>query len=159
MAGRASGPPTVILRDVAEGDLPVFFEHQLDPEATRMASFPARDRNAFMAHWTRILSDETVFTKTILFDGRVAGNVVSFVHSGEREVGYWVGKEFWGKGIATQALSVFLDQIETRPLYAHVARHNIGSIRVLQKCGFRISGEEPEGLILQLEANERDEAR
>ena len=159
MAGRASGPLTVILRDVAESDLPVFFEHQLDPEAIRMASFPARDRNTFMAHWTRILSDETVFTKTILLDGRVAGNFVSFVHSGEREVGYWVGKEFWGKGIATQALSVFLDQIETRPLYAHVARHNIGSIRVLEKCGFRISGEEPEGLILQLEANERDDAR
>lgn len=159
MVGRASGPLTVILRDVTEGDLPVFFEHQLAPEATRMASFPARDRNAFMAHWTRILADETVFTRTILFDGHVAGNIVSFVHSGEREVGYWVGKEFWGKGIATQALSEFLDQIETRPLYAHVARHNIGSIRVLEKCGFRISGEEPEGLILQLEANERDEAR
>lgn len=159
MAGRASGPLTVILRDVAEGDLPVFFEHQLDPEATRMASFPARDRKAFMAHWTRLLSDETVITRTILFDGRVAGNVVSFVHSGEREVGYWVGKEFWGKGIATQALSKVLDQIETRPLYAHVARHNIASIRVLEKCGFRISGQEPEGLILQLEANESDEAR
>ena len=112
-----------------------------------------------MTHWTRILADETVITKTILLDGHVAGNVVSFVQSGEREVGYWVGKGYWGKGIATQALSMFLDQIETRLLYAHVARHNIGSIRVLQKCGFRISGEEPEEVILKLEANERDEAR
>lgn len=159
MAGRASGPLTVMLRDVSEGDLPVFFEHQLDPEATRMAAFPARDRKDFMAHWTRILSDETVITRTILFDGRVAGNVVSFVHSGEREVGYWVGKEFWDKGIATQALSMFLEQIETRPLYAHVARHNGASIRVLEKCGFRISAQEPEGLILRLEANESGEAR
>jgi RimJ/RimL family protein N-acetyltransferase len=83
----------------------------------------------------------------------VAGNVVSFVRSGEREVGYWVGKEYWGKGVATQTLSVFLDDIETRPLYGHVARHNVASIRVLQKCGFRISGDEPEGLILKLEAS------
>ena len=161
MAGRASNPLTgdVILRDVSESDLPVFFEQQLDPEATRMAAFPARDRKAFMAHWTRILADETVITKTVLFDGQVAGNVVTFVHSGEREVGYWIGKEYWGKGVATQALSMFLDQIETRPLFAHVARHNIASIRVLQKCGFRISGEETEELILKLDANESDEAR
>ena len=86
----------------------------------------------------------------------MAGNVVSFVQSGEREVGYWIGKEYWGKGVATQALSAFLDQIDTRPLYAHVARHNIGSIRVLEKCGFRISGGEPEEVILIL--GSKDEA-
>jgi RimJ/RimL family protein N-acetyltransferase len=145
----------VILRGVAEGDLPIFFEHQMDPDATSMAAFPARDRKAFMAHWTRILADKTVITKTILFEDNVAGNVVSFVQSGEREIGYWIGKKYWGNGVASEALSEFLDQIETRPLYAHVARHNIASIRVLQKCGFRISGEEPEGLILKLEAHER----
>jgi RimJ/RimL family protein N-acetyltransferase len=142
------------LRDVKEDDLPVFFEHQLDPDATRMAAFPPRDRNAFMAHWTRILADETVIKKTILFDGDVAGNVVSFVRSGEREVGYWIGKNYWGRGVATQALSEFLDHVEARPLYGHVARHNGASIRVLQKCGFRISGEEQEEVILKLEANE-----
>src|SRR5207244_9942675 len=36
-----------------------FFEHQLDAEATRMAAFPSRDRDAFMAHWARIMSKET----------------------------------------------------------------------------------------------------
>jgi RimJ/RimL family protein N-acetyltransferase len=142
------------LREVKEDDLPVFFEHQLDPDATRMAAFPPRDRNAFMAHWTRILADETVIKKAILFDGDVAGNVVSFVRSGEREVGYWIGKNYWGRGVATQALSEFLDHVEARPLYGHVARHNGASIRVLQKCGFRISGEEQEEVILKLEANE-----
>ena len=119
-----------------------------------MAAFPARDKKAFMAHWTRILADETVIKKTILFDGRVAGNVVSFVQSGQREVGYWVGREYWGRGVATQALSGFLGYVKTRPLYAHVARHNAASIRVLEKCGFRISGGEPEELILELGANE-----
>jgi RimJ/RimL family protein N-acetyltransferase len=140
------------LRNVEDGDLPVFFEHQLDPEATRMAGFPARDRESFMAHWNRILEDETVVKKTALFEGQVAGNIVSFVNSGEREVGYWIGREFWGRGVATRALAGFLRLEARRPLYASVARHNVASIRVLQKRGFRISRDEPDELILKLEA-------
>ena len=132
----------VQLRDVIDTDLPIFYEQQLDPEATDMASFPARNRDAFMSHWATILADESVWLRTILFNGEVAGNIVCFEQLGEREVGYWLGREYWGKGIATQALEAFLKTIETRPLYAHVAKHNIGSRRVLEKCGFRIVGED-----------------
>jgi RimJ/RimL family protein N-acetyltransferase len=149
----------VLLRDVEESDLPVFFEHQLDPEATHMASFPSRDRKSFMAHWNRILDEESVVKKTVLFEGEVAGNIVSFVNSGDREVGYWIGREFWGRGVATRALAGFLRLEARRPLYANVARHNAGSIRVLQKCGFRISREEPDDLILKLSADEPDHER
>ena len=131
----------VILRDVTESDLPIFFEQQLDPDATEMAAFPARDREAFMAHWVKILANNSVIVKTILFDGQVAGNIVGFEMDGKREVGSWIGKEYWGKGIATKALAAFLDQVQTRPLYAYVAKHNIGSRRVLEKCGFTIAGE------------------
>jgi RimJ/RimL family protein N-acetyltransferase len=143
MASPAAGHSTgdVRLRDVTTADLPIFFAHQLDPEATRMAAFAARDRDAFMAHWTRILGNETVMKKTVLVDGHVAGNVVSFEGSGQRLVGYWIGREYWGKGVATRALSEFLAHIETRPLYAHVAKHNAASVRVLQKCGFTICGQ------------------
>jgi RimJ/RimL family protein N-acetyltransferase len=98
----------VLLRDVAEDDLPVFFEHQRNPVANRMADFLPRNWDAFVAHWTKILADETVIKKTVLFDGRVAGNVVSFEQECEREVGYWIGREYWGKGVATEALSQFL---------------------------------------------------
>jgi RimJ/RimL family protein N-acetyltransferase len=132
----------VQLRDVIESDLPIFFEHQLDSDATEMAAFPSRDRDAFMAHWAKVMANDSVILKTILFDGQVAGNIVSFEMSGKREVGYWIGKEYWGKGIATRALAAFLDQVKTRPLYAHVAKHNIGSRRVLEKCGFTIVGED-----------------
>ena len=135
-------PNAVHLRDVIAADLPTFFEHQLDPDATRMAAFRARDRDAFMAHWTKIMRDETVIIQTILCDGRVAGNIVSFEQSGARQVGYWIGKEYWGQGVATQALSQFLGHVKARPLYAHVAKHNIASIRVLEKCGFTICGED-----------------
>ncbi|HEY2982208.1 MAG TPA: GNAT family N-acetyltransferase [Anaerolineales bacterium] len=150
-----------VLRDVMETDLPIFFEHQQDPEANRMAAFPARDLQAFRAHWARILADAGTTIKTILYDGQVAGHVVSWEASGGREVGYWIGKQYWGKGIATTALSEFLQLVRARPLFAHVAKHNIGSRRVLEKCGFKLfgegrfpaaDGEEPiDELILKLE--------
>jgi RimJ/RimL family protein N-acetyltransferase len=151
---RVADPSTrgVLLRDVTEGDLPTLFDHQLDPQANDMAAFPARDRGAFMAHWLRILGDETVAKKTILFDGRVAGNIVCFEQDGEREVGYWIGREYWGKGVATGALSHFLRQVEERPHYAHVARHNAASLRVLEKCGFEIVDEGAEEVTLRLGA-------
>jgi RimJ/RimL family protein N-acetyltransferase len=134
---------TIKLREVIESDLAIFFEQQLDPEAAQMASFPSRGEASFMTHWkTKVLGDDSVLVKTILFNEEVAGNIVCFEQLGDREVGYWLGKEYWGKGIATQALREFLKHIETRPLYAHVAKHNIGSRRVLEKCGFAISGEE-----------------
>jgi RimJ/RimL family protein N-acetyltransferase len=99
---------SILLRDVQESDLPIFFEQKRDPIANQMAAFPARDRDEFMAHWAKIIQDETVILKTILFEGQVAGNLISFEMSGKREVGYRLGREFWGKGIATQALSAFL---------------------------------------------------
>ena len=144
MATHAPVPGTsdVLLRDVTEGDLPTLFEQQMDPEANRMAAFPARDRDAFMAHWARILSNAATTKKTILFGGQIAGHIGSFEQSGRALVGYWIGKQYWGKGIATKALSALLDQVEKRPLYAYVAKHNLGSIRVLEKCGFTACDED-----------------
>src|SRR5580704_3269906 len=108
---------TVTLREVTQEDLPIFFEHQLDPEATRMAAFPARDRDAFMAHWMKILGDETVTIKAILLDGQVAGNIVCWERDSKRLVGYWIGKAFWGKGVATRGLCSFLGVVKARPLF------------------------------------------
>lgn len=128
----------VRLRNVEPSDLPIFYEHQLDPDATRMAAFPARDRASFDAHWKKnILGNSAAITQTILVDGEVAGNIGSWPQEDTRLVGYWVGKEYWGKGVATRALADFLLLVTERPLHAHVAKHNIGSIRVLEKCGFR----------------------
>ncbi|RPI32222.1 MAG: N-acetyltransferase [Chloroflexota bacterium] len=131
----------VTLRDVTGEDLPIFYEHQMDPLATQMAAFASRERDAFMAHWTKILANSGIIKKTIRCDGLVAGNISCFEQLGEREVGYWLGREFWGKGIATRALSEFLGQVSIRPLFARVAKHNLGSKRVLEKCGFVVSGE------------------
>ena len=135
----------LLLRDVVNEDLPIFFEFQLDQEANYMAAFTAKDPTnleAFMAHWHRILADETTINQTILFHGHVAGSVSSYEEEGKPEVTYWIGKEYWGKGIATWALAELLTQHnKTRPIYARVAKDNLGSRRVLEKCGFKIIGE------------------
>jgi RimJ/RimL family protein N-acetyltransferase len=132
----------VRLREVQESDLAIFFEQQLDPEAIRMAAFPSRTRDAFMAHWAKSMAEQTSILKTIIFHGRVAGNIVYWEQSGECKVGDWLGKEYWGKGVASAALSQFLSLVKVRPLYARVAKHNTASIRVLEKCGFTVSGED-----------------
>ena len=127
----------MILRDVTDEDLPIFFEHQRDAVALRMAGFTSREREAFLAHWrTNVLRPENV-NRTIVVDGLVAGYIGAWEQDGKRLVAYWIGREHWGKGIATQALSEFLALETLRPLHAFVAVHNIGSIRVLEKCGFR----------------------
>lgn len=129
------------LRDVEAADLPVLYEHQCDPDATRMAAFPSRDWAAFTAHWAAILADDTASKQTVVVDGQVAGHIGSFGPAGAREVGYWIGRAFWGQGVATAALAAFLRQVPERPLFAHVATDNVGSLRVLERCGFTYVGE------------------
>jgi RimJ/RimL family protein N-acetyltransferase len=132
----------VVLRTVVASDLPGLFEHQFDPEANQMAAFPARDRETFMAHWERLLADPSNIVRAIDCDGRLAGNIGIWGAPEERLVGYWIAREHWGKGIATAALTSLLADISDRPIFAHVAKHNVGSIRVLEKCGFKVIAED-----------------
>jgi RimJ/RimL family protein N-acetyltransferase len=133
------------LRDMNEGDLALFFKYQCDPQAVQMAAFTAKDpsdKTAFMAHWVKIMADESIIIKTILAGGQVAGHVLVHRWFGEPEVSYWLGREHWGKGIASRALVLFLEQVIERPLFARVAKDNQASLRVLQKCKFVITGED-----------------
>ncbi|MFI6036763.1 GNAT family N-acetyltransferase [Streptomyces sp. NPDC051315] len=153
----------VVLREVHDSDLPVFFRQLNDPEALRMAAFTPQDpadRDAFDAHWRRIRS--TALVRTILADGDVVGNAAVYGEPGEREVTYWVDRAYWGRGVATAALRGLLAEVPERPLYARAAADNAGSLRVLEKCGFRATtlatgyaparGEEIDEVVLLLEA-------
>jgi RimJ/RimL family protein N-acetyltransferase len=134
----------VTLRDVREEDLPIFCEHQMDPAGIEMAAFTPDLPNevaAYMARLRKNLANESATQKTILFDGQVVGSIASFGPPEEREVTYWLGREYWGRGLATLALAQFV-ALCGRPLYARAAKDNVGSIRVLEKCGFRRIGEE-----------------
>src|ERR1051326_152700 len=136
-----SCPSRVVLRDVADSDLSIFFEHQRDPEAVRMAAFCSRDHDAFMTHWAKLRCDPSNIIRTIIFDGQIAGNIGSWIAEDRRLIGYWIGREFWNRGIATSAVVAFVAEVRERPLHAFVATHNVGSIRVLEKCGFTPSAE------------------
>ena len=126
----------VVLREVVDSDLPIFFEHQRDQEAVRMAAFPSRDHDAFMTHWAKLRREPSNIVRTITCDGQVAGNIGSWIAEDLRLIGYWIGREFWGRGVATAALATFVAEVKKRPLHALVAKHNVSSIRVLEKCEF-----------------------
>ncbi|MFJ5258857.1 GNAT family N-acetyltransferase [Streptomyces sp. NPDC088387] len=154
----------VALRPVHDSDLHVFFRQTNDPESLRMAAFTAKDptdRDAFDAHWRRIRADEGIVNRTVLVDGDVVGSAAVYGELAAREVTYWIDRAYWGKGIATAALRLLLAEVVERPLFARAAADNAGSVRVLEKCGFRITahergfaqarGEEIDEVVLTLE--------
>jgi len=132
-----------MLRNVVEADLPIFFEHQRDPEATSMAAFPGREWGAFISHWQHnILGNPANLVRTILVDEQAANYEDRWEQDHRRLVAYWVGREYWGRGVARSALAEFLSAHEShRPLHAYVALSNARSIRVLENCGFQRVGE------------------
>ena len=71
----------------------------------------------------------------------LAGYIVSWLSEARRLVGYWIGKRWWGRGVATGGLATFVERVPVRPLYARVVKDNIGSIRVLEKCRFALCTE------------------
>ncbi len=133
-------PPRISLRDVSPADLPALFEQQLDPDANRMAVVNPRDSASFYAHWAAIFAQPSIIAKAILAGDHLVGSISCFKLEGQDLVGYWIAKEHWGKGFATQALILLLEQVHIRPLHARAARANIASIRVLERCGFTITG-------------------
>ncbi len=156
--------PEIDLRDITEADLPILFEQQRDPEGIHMAAFTPKDPGdleTFTAKWRKILAQASVVKKAIVVDGDFVGNVVCFDRLGRREIGYWIDRAHWGRGIATAAVALFVQQIPTRPLFACAAYDNHASVRVLQRTGFELierergfaaaRDEEIEELVLRLE--------
>ena len=135
----------VLLRPVTDEDLAIFFDQQQDRAANVMAAFTAKDpsdHGSFLAKWTKILEDGAITARTILSGDQVAGHVMCFPLFGRPMVAYWLGREFWGRGMATAALRQLLVVVSQRPLYAQAAKDNVASLRVLAKCGFRVIAED-----------------
>lgn len=127
------------LRPTVPDDLETLFEFQLDPEANHLAAFTSKDsanKEAYIKKFTRLLADPTVNNQTIMAGTVIAGSVAKFIMDGATEITYWIDKPFWGKGIATAALKDFLAIETTRPIFGRVAFDNLGSQKVLEKCGF-----------------------
>ena len=133
---------SIRLRKIVTDDLPEMFRQEIDPVANRMAAVIPREETAFRTHWLKILSDPEVVAQAIVVDDQLAGYIACFKAGDEDMVGYRIGQGFWGRGVATRALELMLRLVAVRPLHARVALHNKGSLRVLEKCGFVIVGQE-----------------
>ncbi|MEG8276769.1 GNAT family N-acetyltransferase [Streptomyces sp. AHA2] len=131
----------VRLRDVVDADLEFFLAYEHDEEAARRSRFTPRPREAFLRHWrTRVLGDDTNRVQTVTVGGEVAGSIVAWWEGDRRFLGYWLGRAYWGRGAGTRALALFLELETSRPLYADPHSGNTGSVRLLEKHGFRRTG-------------------
>ncbi len=135
----------ISLREVYDSDLPVFWEQQSDQVAQKVAAVTRKfhyDRGLFEAHWAKVRANPTITARTVLADDVVAGYAALFGPAGERHVTYWIGRAYWGRGVASAALPALVDLENARPLHASAAADNAASIRVLEKSGFVITGHE-----------------
>lgn len=134
----------VRLRPVVPADIPALYEMQRDPESNRLAAVNPRSLEDFNALWNRILTDPDTRSGTIpraiIAGDELVGSISVFKMDGLDGVGYWIARKHWGKGIATRALALLLEEVTLRPLHARVAAPNAASIRVLERCGFTITG-------------------
>lgn len=133
----------VSLRPIEDRDLDTIYQQVTDPESVRMAAFTAEDqtdRCAFLSRMARVRADAGASNRVIEVDGAIAGTIASFRIDDQLEVTYWVDRTQWGKGIASAALQILLAETAERPLYARAASDNVGSLRVLEKAGFRRVG-------------------
>lgn len=99
--------------------------------------------------WIAIATGDTRATYyAIEVDGRLAGGIGVEPYSDERggaaAFGYWLGRAYWGRGIATEAARMLADEAlgsgRFRRLEAFVFAENLASARVLEKCGFTREG-------------------
>ncbi|MFG3711950.1 GNAT family N-acetyltransferase [Micromonospora sp. NPDC047730] len=135
----------VALRPIDDSNLDALFEQMRDPESVRMAAFTTEnpdDRTAFDRHMAKVRTSPEVTTRAITVDRRLVGSIASFVMEGDTEVTYWIDRLFWGQGIASRALALFLESVPVRPVFARAASDNRGSLKVLQKAGFAVIGTE-----------------
>ncbi|HEV8089175.1 MAG TPA: GNAT family N-acetyltransferase [Actinomycetota bacterium] len=142
----------VELREIREADIPALFAYQDDPEANEMAAFPARDETAFREHLGRVLANPDNIARAIVDGDVVVGQIGSWSdeQDGTRDVGYWIGREHWGNGYATDALRALLAIERERPLWAYIEEHNVGSQRVVEKCGFDLDRTVQEDVLMRV---------
>ncbi|MFN0010257.1 MAG: GNAT family N-acetyltransferase [Phycisphaerales bacterium] len=140
---RADGLP-IRLRPTRPGDLPALFELQCDPECNAMAGTKPRTREAFFAAWEGFFGNPNINGRVIETDGeggpQIVGRIACFQADGANCVGYWIARQHWGKGIASRALAMFLQEEPRRPLHATTDSGNATSRHILAKRGFRFMG-------------------
>ena len=144
----------LLLRTFTEDDAALIYELNLDPDVIRYTHDPIRDR----AHASEIL-ERVIIPQYALYDhGRWAVHKRSNLEFlgwcglkyraelNEIDLGYRFKKEGWGKGYATEAayasIQYGFEKIGLQRIVARAEIDNIGSWKVLEKCGMTYAGDE-----------------
>ncbi|MHA7129285.1 GNAT family N-acetyltransferase [Algoriphagus namhaensis] len=133
----------IILRPTTITDLETLFLFQTDETANYLAAFTAKDPNdksGYLLKYSKLLEDSTVNMKTIIISDQIAGSISKFEIDGNAEITYWVDRKYWGNGVATKALSAFINLEKARPIFGRVVFDNLASQKVLENCGFEKIG-------------------
>lgn len=127
------------LEKTTKEDLETLFVFQTNKDGILMAAFTSENPNdklAYMEKWSSIVDNPEIKMETIKLDTKIVGSVIHFDVMNETNISYWIDQDYWGEGIATNALSSFIKEAKKRPLFARVAHDNIASQKVLEKCNF-----------------------
>jgi len=134
---------SLVLREVVESDIPIFFEHMQDKDQQWLAAFVSSDPADFQAHnehWDKILASPDTLNRTIVLDEKVIGHIARYYMDNIPQITYWISAEHSGQGHGTAALAIFLTIETSRPLEARTAFDNKPSAKVLENNGFKIVG-------------------
>ena len=108
-------------------------------------AFPYPYTMADAEEWIqRASSDEPMVSFAIEVEGAAVGGIglvpQTDIFRRSAEIGYWLGEEYWGRGIVTEAVKVFTEwafaNFDIGRLYAGVFEWNPSSARVLEKAGY-----------------------
>jgi RimJ/RimL family protein N-acetyltransferase len=150
--------PRLILRQFHPADAPevAVFAGDRDVASTTASiphPYPPNLADAWIASLPVKLSagTEVVFAVTLPVKRRPMGRLVGAIglivdrtHS-RAEMGYWIGKPFWGKGYATEAARAVIgygfETLSLNRIFAHHMTRNPASGRVLEKAGMKFEGE------------------
>jgi RimJ/RimL family protein N-acetyltransferase len=142
---------TCLLRPLVPGDAPALAEHANDREVwmNLRDAFPhpyaLSDAEAYIA---LVMARSVQTSFAIVVDGVVGGNISlrpgTDIDRISAELGYWLGRPFWGRGVITDAVqattSYGFEVLKLHRVFAVPFARNLASKRVLEKCGFAQEG-------------------
>jgi ribosomal-protein-alanine N-acetyltransferase len=141
-----------ILRPYCKRDLPSIVKHINDRKIIRdmMLTIPypytMRDAEEEYRRFRNIMRRKNPWRQAIAIEinGETAGIVSISIDSHKAEIGYWLGRAYWGKEIMTEAVKEItkysFNKLGLRRMYAHTFPHNKASMRVLEKAGYKFEG-------------------
>ncbi len=140
--------PQIALEPVAHGHHDAIQSLASNPEVAATTPlphpYPADGAASFIADATQARAQGTAYHYAIVERGCCIGLCgLKEIDATRRsaEAGYWLGRPYWGRGIATAAMRLLIEiaraDLELRLITAHTLEHNERSVRVLEKLGFR----------------------